>query len=575
MIASESALQGIPVAHTQQMRDLPLLLVAACLAVAWLLPNHYFPWSSFHQEALAALGGVILLAGAALAYPRVRWPRLAILFLLASTVPCIQYAAAMIAFRSDAMMAALYLVGVALAIVVGANVAMDRPAALLDSLFGALLFAGIVSTGLALCQWLGLTGLGVYIADVPPGSRPFANVGQPNHLATLLVWSVLALLLWFEQRRISLVGLLLGCGWLLIGLALTQSRTAWLVAVLLPLWAFVMRRRVLLRSQWPWLALGGIVMGALVLVAEPVSKALLLQGGSLEGRLQAGTRLTHWLTLGDALLQAPWFGYGWNQIAVAQQATALRHSASQEVIEHSHNIILDLLLWNGIPIGGLLVIALAFWLWRAGRHCRTPQQWVVLAAIGSVFVHALLEYPLEYAYMLLPAGLLIGFADQSASTSSGARAASRWTLAVPGALLATLGCLVGMEYARAEQGVRDMRFVLAGYGDRIEDIKDLELPLLDGLREYHRYARTLATAGMQTQQLEWMRKVAQRFPYPPSLLRYAVALGLNGHPQGARDVLALLCKTHPRERCEEGREAWAALQVQYQSLRVIEMPASP
>ena len=41
------------------------------------------------------------------------------------------------------------------------------------------------SVGLALLQWLSIGLGGLWVAAIPPGARPFANLGQPNQLAML------------------------------------------------------------------------------------------------------------------------------------------------------------------------------------------------------------------------------------------------------------------------------------------------------------------------------------------------------------------------------------------------------
>jgi hypothetical protein len=546
-----------------------LLLFAVILGAGWLLPNHYYPWSSFHNEVVAAAGGVMLLIGVIVGRQAIYWPWLALLMLTAAAVPLLQHAAGLVVFRSDALMAALYLVGAALAVAAGATLTgAGHRSTLLDALFGALLSAGIASTGLALCQWFGVTGLGVFIADLPPGGRPYANVGQPNHLATLLAWSVLALLRWYEQRRIGVAGLAIGSAWLLIGLALAQSRTSLVVALLLAGWCWHSRRAIILRTHWMALALGALLLAALMLSVESLSRALLLQGGSIEGRLDLGTRSIHWRTLVSALMQSPLAGYGWNQVVLAQQAAALGEPASHEVIEHSHNLILDLLLWNGVPIGACLIVALAFWLRSALRRSDSSEHWCVVAAIGVVAVHALLEYPLEYAYMLIPTGLWIGCASRLNSDAGGA---PRWTLALPATVVTATAIAIALEYVKVEQGVRDARFALAGYA-RVDELTDLDVELLDGLREYHRYARAQARAGMSAEQLEWTRRVALRYPYPPSMLRAATALALNGREKQAADTLALLCKLHPKARCDEARESWLLLTTQHPHLASVATP---
>lgn len=549
---------------------LPMLLFATGLTAAWLLPNHYFPWSSFHQDAMALAAAGCLLAGVLVGSRRAGWPWLARLALAVAALPLVQHASGLVAFRSDALVAALYVTLFALTIVAGATLSeAGSRTALLDTLFGALLAAGIASTGLALCQWLGVTGLGVLIADLSPGGRPYANVGQPNHLATLLVWGLLALLRWHEQRRIGRSALIVGSAWLLIGLALAQSRTTFVAALLLALWCWHPGRGIGLRVRWPMYLLAALLLALLMLAVEPLSRVLLLHGGgSLDGRLDAGARWIHWRTLVMALLQAPLAGYGWNQVVVAQQAAALGRPASLEVIEHSHNLVLDLLVWNGVLIGAGLVVALAVWLASAMRRCDSSEHWFAVAAVIAVGAHAMLEYPLEYAYMLIPTGLWIGCASRA---NAGRHDAPRWTLALPLVAVIALGITVAVEYVEVEQGVRDARFALAGYA-RVDELSDLDVDLLDGLREHHRYARAQAKPGLSAEQLEWMRRVAQRYPYPPSMLRFATALALNGREHEAADTLALLCKLHPEPRCDEARESWSLLVAQYPQLAAVSTP---
>ncbi|QDL35936.1 hypothetical protein [Rhodoferax sediminis] len=58
----------------------------------------------------------------------------------------------------------------------------------------------------------------------------------------------------------------------------------------------------------------------------------------------------------------------------------------------------------------------------------------------------------------------------------------------------------------------------------------------------------------------------------PVLFRYALAAGLNGQPEVARDTLARICRIHEPKRCVEAREGWAALQVRYPQLAGVAAP---
>ena len=65
-----------------------------------------------------------------------------------------------------------------------------------------------------------------------------------------------------------------------------------------------------------------------------------------------------WENLYYAVVKGPWWGYGWNQVGLAQALTA--DSVSGVTIKrlavNSHNIFLDLLIWNGPIIGSVLII---------------------------------------------------------------------------------------------------------------------------------------------------------------------------------------------------------------------------
>ena len=68
--------------------------------------------------------------------------------------------------------------------------------------------------------------------------------------------------------------------------------------------------------------------------------------------------------------------------------------------------------------------------------------------------------------------------------------------------------------------------------------------------------RRLADRGLGLGDMERMRKLAERLPYPPVLLRYALAAGINGQPEEARLALVRLFKMSEPARCDEGRVAW-------------------
>jgi len=549
-------------------------------AAAWLVPNHYAPWSSAWGDALAIVGLLLLLPIAALSAVsggRISW-RLLGIAALCCAVLLAQFVSGKLVFAGDALVAVFY-VGLWLAAVqAGGLMAVPRVGhgSGLNAMTVTWLFAALLSVGVALVQWTAALSLGIYGAEMPPGGRPFGNVAQPNHLCTLCFLGLCGLL-WLHQRhQVQGIAFWSGVGFLLLGMVMTQSRTGWLQIALLVTWGLVMRTRAGLRiSRAQLLALGGMCATG-VLLWSPLCDALLLSAGrSIGDQMQSGVRLPYWLSMLDAISREPLWGYGWQQVGVAQQRVALNHPSVGTMFEHSHNLVLDLLLWNGIPIGVLIVAVLVWWLISHIRACHDAKVVWLLAALGGVFMHAMLEFPLEYAYFLIPVGFAMGAIDTYSPAGRRSLHVSRWTALPVTALLGVLFVGTATEYLKAEENYRTLRMESARIGSANVVAPAPQLRLLTQLEAFLQFARTEATPGMSPEQVDWMRNVSERFGYPPVLFRYALAAGLNGQPEVARETLARICRIHEPQRCLEAKEGWATLRVQYPDLGDIAVANKP
>lgn len=561
---------------------------AAAMPVAWLLPNHYYPWLSAWQEGAAL---ALLFAAALLCRARAGLPALwaATLVVALGSVGW-QWASGRIWFGGDALMAALYLSAFGLAIALGAALAPTAPAAPpapatggafgpqhrgLDfvDLFGAGLVVGaLVSTFIALVQWTGAFSLGIWAADLPPGARPFANLAQPNHLCTLAFFGLAGLALLREGGRIGAAGWWSGAAFLLLAMLMSGSRTGLVqLAVALGLLLALGRRSaVRIGARTMLLLLALLVLGTLAWPA--LNHALLLAGErNAAGQLQGGGRELLWPALADAIGREPWSGYGWQQMVLAQEAVALDHAPIRRHFEHSHNIVLDLLVWAGVPVGALIALLAAAALWQQLRAVRDARALWLLLAVCGVLVHAMFEFPLEYAYFLLPSGLALG-AAWAMQVPAPPRRLPPALVPAAGLALGALLFVIALDYLEAEQNHRILRLESARIGVTRLETPAPRLRLLDQQQAFLEFARTEARRGMSAAELEKMRRVSQRFAYPPAMLRYAIAAGLNGQPEVAARTLARLCRIHPRVRCEEARAGWQALQQRDPELRAVPLP---
>lgn len=552
------------------------------LCASWLLPGHYFPWVAFQQDALAAIGAA-LVALAAIASADVKRfvvARIALTAFLLAAVPILQWLGGMIPFLGDAMLCTVFLVAFAICVVTAQSMTEAQVNGLLFALVLAMLGGAIASTGIGLVQWLQV-GNHDLIEYLPPGGRVYANITQPNSLASLLALGIVGLLWLFERRRIGRIGAVLGITFLGFGLVMTQSRTGWVFVAGVALWTFLMQRRLSLRTRGPVIGCAVVFFVAASLAWQPLS-ALLdlgLPASTAQRLASAGTRPGNWLNLLDAASRAPWLGYGWMQVSVAQQVALLDHPAQHEWLTFSHNLLIDLLIYNGIPLGLALTAAGAWWLTSRIRHCTDIDSWAMLAGIGALLVHAMLEFPLAYAYFLLPLGFMAGIVESRHSTPTASRS---WRCELPvQAFAALLTVMLGMlawiwvEYLEIEEASRRMRLKEAGYvaGGQLPMVP--KVVLLDNQRDFLWFRLTPATQGMSAADLDKMRTVSQRFAPPAAMLRYALAAGLNGREVEAGHTLKLLCHMWTVVNCDEGRESWRSAQEKYPSLKSITYPQLP
>ncbi len=552
-------------------------LFAVLTAAAWLVPNHYLPWVSAWGDALAIAGLLLLLFAAAAggaAGGRLSW-RLSGIAAVCCAVIWTQLATGKLLFAGDALMASFYVCLWLAAVLAGglmANSASRSDG--LNTLTTAWLIAALLSVGIALAQWTGALSLGIYAADLPPGARPFANVAQPNHLCTLCFLGLCGLLWLHQRQKVNGTVFWLGAALLLVGMVMSQSRTGWLQIGLLIAWGLVMQVRADLRITRLQLLILGAMFVAGTLLWPAVSDALMLSAGrSMQEQMRAGVRLPYWWAMLDAIGREPLWGYGWQQIGAAQQRVALDHPAFGEFFEHSHNLVLDLLLWNGVLIGGLIVAALAWWFIAHIRACRDARVVWLLAALGGVFTHGMLEFPLEYAYFLIPVGLVMGAVDAFSSAGGPSLRVPRWVALSVAMLLSAMFAGIAVEYIKVEENYRTQRLELARIGVSGITTPAPQLRLLTQLEAILQVAHIEVTPGMRSNQLDWMRRVSERFGYPLVLLRYAVALALNGNPLEAARQIQVLRYLWGEKAYEDAKRKIADLAVtKYPELSQLNLP---
>lgn len=526
---------------------------AAALLLAWLLPSHFLPWVTAYQELLTGVALVLSLAGLLLAPERCRIPLFAMLCLAIAAVPFLQLAGGLVSYAGDAWLNSIYIAAFASSLIVGYNLqANAHSASAIDYVSGfawLLIVGALVSVGLAFSQWLGYGDL-YWVFPLAEGSRPTANLAQPNNMATLLGMALAAVVYLFEKRQLKRIAAVILTVLILFGITLSQSRSPWLTAIFIVLfWAW--QRRSIEFSltnvhMLLWLAIYVVMIFCLPLLAELLGTA----SSSPVERAQQMDRLGLYEQFTNAVLQGPWYGYGWGQGFTAQAAVAMAHP-HYEPSYYAHNILLDLLVWNGPILGGALIIAVAVWLLILLVRATNLTATFAWLALSFFIIHSMLEYPHAYLFLLVPAGVLLGILQASVPTETKKLPLPRWALSLVVLLAAVLVLVVWRDYRLVE---KEHQLIFTEKHDAHVAASEQAVSnvyLLTQMREYIYFVRAPLLAGYTEEQLHDLATITGRFPNFFFLLKSAYILTVNGHADQAYQLLLVLDGLYQKDRLEQ------------------------
>ncbi len=544
---------------------------AVLLAIALLLPVGDAPWFSFWREW--AVGGAALLIVLAaisrlrdLGLPlRIGTASLAAVALALVVAAWAQFAFGLLAYRSDALLPSLYLGAFAVSLLAAHSLPLGERRALADRLAAAMLAAALLSVPLAVLQWLGRAtlDLGIPVHD----GRPVAHMEQANLLCSLLIQGVfgawrLAERGWLPRRLLAASVLAL-----LPVVVLTQSRVAWLVVGLLVV--VVVWRRPLTHGLWRGPGRAALLLGAAVVFGTLLLPALDHHVGaaglSLADRMSGGRRPAVWALFAHAIALRPWAGWGVLQTGAAQYAVALDHPSVGWYFSSTHDIALDLMVWFGVPLGLLATAALVLAVVR--RLARAPDRAALATALAgaALLLHALVEFPLQYMYFLLPLAVYLGVdAEREIAVGPAGRATEcRLSLQAKGTLpvIALLPALALAMLARDYIALSDDRPVVGidtatRHGMLMAHLPLPDARLLDQLQAFHAFAALPLRPGLAAVNLDRARVAMLRLPYAPSIERYALLVGIAGHAEMAARAAAHVCRFEPADACAESERAW-------------------
>ncbi|MGQ0473715.1 Wzy polymerase domain-containing protein [Acinetobacter variabilis] len=519
------------------------LIAAILISLAWLMPVHYRPWVTYTGElytffALFAIAAIFLKE-------KIKLPVVGLPLLLLACVPLIQLLVGQVFFFSTAMMAAIYVFSFWLASVLGYNFSTGQfnREETFTNLSYAFLASGTITGLIALCQWTNLDASLPGMVNISGNQRPYANFAQPNNMATFLVMALMSCLYLYEKKKIQTKWLFSCAAIIVVGVALSQSRTAWVAAIAIIFYLAFYQYKGIIRLKW-YCSTAWFIFFISCIVAFPLLSQLATQvmdGQVVQSRDVVSratgdmSRLAIWQQMLAAIQAEPWFGYGWYQTSVA--FVSISDTVQGPVwIRSAHNFILDFLLWNGLVIGLPFLAYFGYLGYQMQRWVKTPEFVIGILMIGAFLTHAMFEFPQHYAYFLLPVGFIIGTVlaqNPNIKTVTLPAIAMKLIFGLGLLLLIVIYRDYDVAVPKLGQSIR--------YEQQPEKITNQQpIYLLTEFNHRIDWIRLNPYSKASSEQIQAGEQMVLSYPTKYNLIKYAKLLAFNGYEDEARHQLQRL-----------------------------------
>ena len=534
-------------------RFLSLAILACALILPYAVVNHTYPIPTFYAEFTALTlyvltsAAVVLLAWTERRRFEFESPTVALVPLLFGLLLVVQTFVLQVEQPSMNWLGAGYLLAAFMATHTGYTFSRVRMSEeVLRWAAYALIIGGLFAV---FCQVIQVFHLETKVTplvvayNITVDRRPFGNMAQANHLATYIAFAMAGALFLVQTRRLPLVLWALLSVIFSAGLALTVSRGPWLqmgVIVVAGFWmafAEIRRNPALRRSNREWLT--PVVLGVLFFVVNALVRwanvhyQLGLAESAADRFTDAGQiapRLALWKYGWTMFRSHPVLGVGWGEFP-RYQFDLVRALGGVEIANNSHDIFLDLLGKTGLIGLAIVLLGLLAWLVRVVRAPHTAARVFGIALIGVLTMHALVEYPQQYMFFLLPAMFVFGLLETRSLPMVSSRVSFGAYAVVVFVGLAAL-YPVYRDYNRSEvlyygsnpaqQYANDPSFLFGAWG------------------EYGMATLLPMNAQDLAHKLAMHRQALALLPGETVLRRYAVLQALNGDTNGAFDTVVRL-----------------------------------
>lgn len=546
---------------TKHQTNIALAIFAIFLFLSFTIPIHIHPYRTYYHEVLGVLAVLMSMSYWAAA-PRlvVRIPHAVLLPLGLIIVIVVQLLAGLILYPIDMFFPIVILACFAIAMIYGATLAMQENGLrkLMLTCANTFLVIGLVSVFIQFVQILKLNWMPFVVplswSDSP---RPYGNLAQPNMLALLFCFSVASVWYLYAERQIRTWIGFFSIVFLLLGLALTQSRIAWII---LPCYVLISCKPAINApriSKWLLASLLAVFI-LFVFVVPHVLNWFGIAANSVQERAgQTAARLVMWDQAWSMSLAHPWFGVGWYQFGTTQALISSLFKPT-EYSNYAHNIVLNFGAEIGWPATIVVFGSASYWFYRCClRRWNNPSIRLISLMILAITVHSMVEFPLWYGFVLMPFGVIIGAAHVDKLKWEHITVARGCFIAFMVTCMVSTGAMT-WDYDRVAKGFVALAWQQEGKKNGVGSTEKPEFTFYSQFYDYFHIIKIDLGPNMAQSDLDFLERVTLRFTFQPLLSRLAIAYANNDRPDNALKTILIINRLH-NELYPQTYSEWANL----------------
>lgn len=375
------------------------------IILSFLNNEHYLPWTTFDSEIYifyAILFVFIIFFGGSSQKIKISTLSFLLFFLLLISLFHYSY----YEFKQDYFSFNLYLILVLILSVISRS----EDDKLINFLIFSIFISSVLTSIISLIQFLDPQYISIFIRE-NKSSRYSGNLGQPNHMGTLMLMGFYSCLYIYDKYKFNII--FTSMPLLIFGMVLTQSRTVW-VALFISLVFLVLKWKYINKE----IKISILSLPIIYVSINKLLKIFTASGVDASQRVQVdAARINLWHDFLITIPEFNIFGIGFKNIEYYNFIYGVNFNHH---VGSYHNIIMDMSAIFGIP-GLTFCFYFLIKVLNIFLNLEKTSDIMIYMMLIVIVNHAMFEFPLYYGYFILPLIAIFNDLDQKYTIHSFSR----------------------------------------------------------------------------------------------------------------------------------------------------------